>query len=308
MEQTQHRQAAGHQGTSSCHNNLPILTFKRVTKMKKLLVFSMMLLSMAAVAQNNDGAQRRCGNEFAAYGLAGMTYVQALDYAGQTHNDYQDYILKELAARKADFTDTNVLKAVVFEKSALFFASKGLSFDPTTATLGLGKPVDFNFNISPKAYSPAAYNILKALEGLLKGYDATSDAAFFGQLAKLKQDALNLPNDTEVFVAGLPVTVAIYSFTYWKANGQYWVDVFTPYNGTAGKMVPAQGDALKAKCKVNLVNVGGSDVAGAVSGGVMGSLLGPGGALAGGVLNSATTSLGNLANQVIKCYASWWPF
>ena len=66
--------------------------------------------------------------------------------------------------------------------------------------------------------------------------------------------------------------------------------------------------ASKTKPKVSLVKVGGADVAGAVSGAVAGVAMGPGGALAGGVLNSAVSSLGNLANQIISHYASWWPF
>jgi hypothetical protein len=277
--------------------------------MKKILLFSMMLLTVATFAQTNEGAQRRCGNDFAPYGLAGMTYVQALDYAGQTHNDYQDYVLKELAARKINFTDTNTLKKVVFEKSIQFFAAKGIKFDPATATLGLAKPVDFNFNVSPKAYSPAAYNILMALQGLLKGYDETNDAAFFSQLARLKADALNLPSETEVFVVGLPVTVAIYSFTYWKANGQNWMDLFTASDLPTGKGPSANDDVFAfGKCKVSMGSLGAADAVGALSGATGGSLGGPAGAVAGGVLVAATSSLGNLGNQIIKCYVSWWPF
>jgi hypothetical protein len=277
--------------------------------MKKLLLFSMLLLTVAAFAQNNEGAQRRCGNGFAPYGLAGMTYVQALDYVGQTHNDYQDYVLKELAAQKMDFTDTNALKKVVFEKSIQFFSAKGINFDPATASLGLAKPVEFNFNVSPKDYSPAAYNILMTLQGLLKGYDETNDAAFFGQLARLKQDALNLPNETEVFVTGLPVTAAIYSFTYWKANAQNWMDLFTASDLPTGKGPSANEDIFAfGKCKVKMGNLGTADVVGALQGATGGAVLGPGGSLAVGVAGAAGASLGNLANQIISCYVSWWPF
>jgi hypothetical protein len=278
--------------------------------MKKVLLAGMLLFSATAFAQNSDGAQRRCGNDFAQYGLAGMTYKQVLDYAGQTHNDYQDYLLRELAARKMDFTDTVALKNVVLEKSVQFFAPKGIQFDPAIAPLGLAKPVNLTFPISPKSYSPAAYEIIMALQGLLRGYNANNEAAFFSQLAKLKADALNLPNDTEVFVAGLPVTVAMYSFTYWKANGQRWMDLFTPYNGTAGKMPLASNEALreKTKCNVSIGNVGAADAVGGYTGATAGGIGGPAGAVAGGVLGAATGSLGNLGNQIIKCYVSWWPF
>jgi len=273
---------------------------------KSLILFCLLISTSVLQAQS----ERRCGNEFAAYGLEGTTFSEALDFAGRTHNNYQEYLLTELSLIRPNFNDTNRLKEIIHEKSEEFFNARGFNFNPDDFPLNLGVAANLDFGLPQENYSDAGLAIMEQLQELINSYNPENDEDFFNTLNQLKGNALLLENDTEVFLVGVPVSVAIHSYTYWKDNGQRWLDLFTEeeeMGGGGGPSFHAITSYYK-KCNVNLYKLGGADVSGAVSGAVGGGIAGPGGALAGGVLVSAATSLGNLTNQVISCYVSWWPF
>ncbi len=312
--------------------------------MKKVFLIVALLSSILSYGQVSQGGQRICGDEFSAYGVAGMTLSQALDWAGQTHNEYQETLLQKFSVIKPNFTDTTALKEIIVEKSKTFFSAKGLDYNENVHILNLGKatPLEVQQNV----YSREGFSIINKLKNQLISYDANNDADFFTTLQNLKEGALNLSDKNEAFTVGVPISIAIHSLTYWKANGQKWLNLFTAYDQVASVgnsfSTPAssvsinywnandqkgpsrfvgndqvinnsnifltQTSSLSKQPTVSLAKIGGADVVGAVSGAIGGSVLGPGGSLAMGVLGSATSSLGNLCNQIISHYVSWWPF
>lgn len=280
--------------------------------MKRLFFVLGVFISTLSFAQVNDGGKRICGEEFSSFGLTGKTFSEALDFAGQTHNDYQDFVLNQLATDRSDFMDTTSLKKKVYGSSIVFFQKRGMEFDESVYQMGLAKRVTLEFPEIPADFSNEAQNLLMEFQGTLKDYDEQNDGIFFERLAKLKSAALELASDKEVFAVGVPISVAIYSYKYWKENGQKWMDLFTerisPGENIKGPAVASTSEIIYSGCKVNLWHLGGADATGAVSGAMGGSALGPGGALAIGVLVSSGTSLTNLTNQVINCFVSWWPF
>ena len=262
------------------------------------------MISILSFGQVPKGGQRICGDEFAAYGAANMTYSQALDLAGQIHNDYQDYLLNELSGLKTDFTDTSALKGIVSAKSEIFFSAKGLKYDENLYSLDLAKPVTLELGLKENSFSREGYTLMKQFQEQLKAYDV-SDAAFINNLNGLKQQALNLSDGKEAFSVGVPISIAIHSYTYWQSNGQRWMDIFANQINTVntGKGGPSERALLLQYIQkaVNLWHLGGADAAGAIRGAMAGGL-------AGGVLVSAVASLGNLINQVLSSHISWWPF
>ena len=272
--------------------------------MKTLILISSLLVSLLSFGQIPKGGQRICGKEFAAYGAANMTYSQALDMAGQMHNDYQDYLLNELNVLKPDFTDTIALKRIVSAKSTAFFSARGLQYDENFHSLDLAKPVTLELGLKENSFSREGYTLIQQFQQQLKAYNI-SDAAFITNLNGLKEQALNLSDGKEAFSVGVPISIAIHSYAYWQSNGQKWMDLFANQINTVnttkgGPSARALGFEYIQK-PVNLWHLGGADAAGAIRGAMAGGL-------AGGVLVSAVASLGNLVNQVLSSLISWWPF
>lgn len=277
-----------------------------------------------------------------SFGTSCVSDIEStLNAVGQLHNDYQDYLLTEITQLNFDLGDTAYLREVIEDYTVEFLEDHGFSgINVNLNIAGAGGAWDFPIS----GYSTAGASILSDLKNLIINYDSVSSSTFFSSLNSLKSQALALSDPDEVYSVGIPVTVAIYSFNYWRENLDDWVtifhnqdsvrkanqtfhkNVFDLFNQEYAFTYPEAGDQIslskeyvfngtgneeifrRAKCKVNLWKLGGSDVSGAVAGAQGGAALGPGGALAIGVLGSATGSLTNLANQVISCYVSWWPF
>lgn len=269
------------------------------------------------------------------------TPEDTLDLAGQLHNEYQEYLLSYITSQNLDLTDTITLKQAVESKSQEFFQSKGIT-QTLPYQIHIANCGSNAYQFSTSGYSSVGTAILNDLKSLITNYDPVNDANFFSSLRNLQQQALNLPDPIEVYTVGIPVTITIYSFNYWKEKADYWAAIFMEqdslrnlqplpialnknhermlgYNDLKNISGPSgmnnyfiESEFLNAytlkKCNVNLWKLGGADAAGAVSGGYAGVALGPGGAFAGAVLGSSANSLYNLSNQVISCYVSWWPF
>jgi len=304
--------------------------------MKKFIcILSLLASSFISFAQEESeaptGADRLCGEEFASYNLVGKTFREALEAAGTIHNNYQTQLLTMLQAASPDWKDTAALNELIFPESEDFFSELGFNYDPADCKLNLAIPFSSTFEYSQEGLSDAAIDIIDRLQELVSTYDENNDESFFSDLNGLLEEALVLENAGEVFAAGIPVSVAIHSYTFWKENGQTWFDIFTPEDeltvllnetsqSSKSTMLTVDNNIQKNnlttlhtnsvyKPKINLYKLGGADVKGAVSGAVSGFLFaGPAGAFAIGVLGSAGSSLGNLTNQIIDNYVSWWPF
>lgn len=270
--------------------------------MKKILLIICALFSLLSFGQSPQGGQRICGNQYSAYGLTGITLSAALDIAGQIHNEYQEYSLQKLSKLDIDFTDTVNLKRIISESSTPFFEPKGLIYDKNSHSLNLATYAPTVLSFSQNNYSTKGYDIMNQLQNKLNLYQANNDVyELLSELMVLKDSALLLNDESEVFSVGIPISIAISSFTYWQSNGQRWMDLFAKDDGLGvdGSHGPS---ALNFKQpRVNLAHLGGADLSGAIGGAMAGGF-------AGAVLVSATSSLGNLANQVIGSYVSWWPW
>ncbi|MFZ4058528.1 MAG: hypothetical protein ACOYKE_10340 [Ferruginibacter sp.] len=273
--------------------------------MKQIIVLLYVIVPLALAAQSNKTNTRICGTEFSRFGLSGLSYSAALDAAGKMHNDYQEYVLRFLLKNKANFSDTVLLKKIIFEKTNEFFIQRGFTPDKRLYVLNLGKAYQPTFGMLPQQYSVEAYALLIELQNAVSSYSELNEVSFFNSLQSIRNRALSLKDDKEVFIVGIPVSIAIQSFQYWKTQGQYWIDQLTALPFKA--MVVGE-TAERKPCKVKLLNAGVADAGGALTGASSGLVLGPGGALAGGVMAGATSSLGNITNQVISCHISWWPF
>lgn len=126
----------------------------------------------------------------------------------------------------------------------------------------------------------------------------------------MQNGALNLSNPNEVYTVGIPVTVAMYSFSYWKANGQTWADTFADQDSIRNLLIAYSPMVNKSPIGISLnadnelpnfseelifnqqnitqplyfkrFKLGGgqliaADIGGGISGAIDGVLLGPGG-------------------------------
>jgi hypothetical protein len=278
--------------------------------MKKIFLILSISISFVTFGQVGKDGNRICDSKFSEYGIEGKTFTEALDFAGLVHNGYQEYFFNEFSVLMPDFRDTILIKKIVSEKSTIYFAQRGLNFDESLYSMGLGKPASVDISMDA-SFSPAGSSLIRELTSVLKNYSPTNAATVLSTLSSLRETALQLESEKEVFQVGIPITIAISSYQYWETNGQKWMDTFADNVTLSTGKGPSANDFMylpKSKCKVNLWHIGGADAVGAYGGALGGAALGPGGAFAGGVLASSVSSLGNLTNQVINCFVSWWPF
>jgi len=256
----------------------------------------MILLLLCYVPANAaDAGERKCGSEFVAYGLEGVPFSVALDVAGKIHNEYQESLLTQLASDGVTFNSVDELRAIIEANSISFFKPKGMDFKDHP--FGISFAVGANdITFSPQNYSPQGLDIMNRLRDMVISYKGDGDPKLFERLTALREEALGLPDDKEVFTVGVPVSVAIYSFSYWQLNADRW----------SATLTQRYGGSDSAQAKIGLGQLGAADIGGAITGGFDGVVLGPGGAFAGAVLGSATASLGNLASQVMGHFFSWW--
>lgn len=229
-----------------------------------------------------------------------MTNSAMLDSAGAYHNEYQAYMLNLIVQSTISLEDTQSLKTFIYNNSANFFKSKGITDNGFTIIFSpVGMPDTISVNTSN--YSANGGAIMLQLQSLVNNYNQANDASFYSSLNTLEQQALSLSGN-EPLTVGIPISIAINSFKYWEANYSTWNSLITT------KLQQQSPSSLGAQklLKLGLGSLGAADVGGAIRGGIAGVELGPGGVFAGAVLGSATYSLANVCGQVIGHFFSWW--
>jgi hypothetical protein len=250
--------------------------------------------------------------QLVSMGYSNWTYGELLDSIGNWHNLYQEYLLSSIVKSKVNLIDTAKLKNIINTNSIDFFQTKGLKYSNAIDALDLGKPTILNFKETPNGFSIDAKEIVDDLQKVINNFDGYTPE-FKEKISQLENKVLMLKNNTELISVGVPVFIAKHSYAFWDKSGTYWFNALATKNiihdeNNSINSISRQVELKAKSCNVNLYKLGGADVSGAVGGAYAGAALGPGGALAGAVLVSSTASLGNLTNQVIDCYVSWWPF
>ena len=195
--------------------------------MKQIIVLLYVIVPLALAAQSNKTNMRICGTEFSRFGLSGLSYSAVLDAAAKLHNDYQEYVLRFLLKNKANFSDTALLNKIIYETTNAFFIQRGFTPDQRLFVLNLGKTYQPSFGMLPQQYSVEAYALLIELQNAVSGYSELNKVSFLNSLQCIRNKALNLNDDKEVFIVGIPTSIVIQSFQYWKTQGQYWIDQLT---------------------------------------------------------------------------------
>ena len=273
---------------------------RQIARILMIAMFALVPFTGAALAQ--EGGERKCGNEFAAYGMEGLTYAEALEFAGRVHNEFQEEVLTELAAEQVDLRDLEGLPAILEAKSKAFFARRGID-DSNVSYDFCMVPGKSGLRYHPERYSAEAAAILGELQSRLETYDGGEDPAFFDSLEELKARALQLPDEREVFATGIPVSIAMHSARYWSANLERWVLTLAgeaPAASRHGRL------AIRTNRTFSVKAVLGADVGGAAVGAVVGLLGGPAGVGGGALAFGARASLGAAVVQGVRWLTNWW--
>lgn len=242
------------------------------------------LLFLGVSARAQDGGGRPAGPEFEPYGLQGYTLKQLLDFVGQRHNDYQDFMYTQLN-NNPDILTSKQLQEFLKKNTQNFFAPLGITPQNNPIATPFDLTADYFDSVQ---YSSKAMQIVNDLRTLQMNYDASNHAQTLQALNELRQQALDLPDFAEAVKVGIPVSVAIYSYAYWYENIGKWQAVFVRCG--------------VAKCDVSLKKLAGADIKGGVGGAASGGVtLGPPGAVAGGLLVAATGSTFNILKQALDC-------
>lgn len=260
--------------------------------------------------------------------------IQRLNTLGQIHNDCQDYVLTYITDQNLDIEDTTNLKNVISSKTFEYLSSKGIVYSHDNTDISFGGRNTDTLKWDQSLHSSQGNTILNELKSLMLGYNEEDDQGFFAALDDLQEDAINLVDTLEAYRVGFSVTVAKYSFDYWKQNGQTWIDLFVTQDSLRN-LIPAPTARVEThdylsiiteisrgpnvsyalgpnfsfykKCPVKLVRIGVADVSGGIRGAWGGGIVaGPGGVMAGAILGAAVGSSAAVLDQALSCLFNWW--
>lgn len=225
--------------------------------------------------------------------LNGLEYREGLNKIGEIHNEYQKILLTNLLNEHVTLNNQLEFIDNVKNKSINFFNEKGMDIPVSL----YNKDLTNDNTLHSDFYSLEGFEIINELNEIITSSNIENDATLFEKLNNLQTRAINLNDEKEIVSVGIPVTIAIYSFNYWKTNGTDWANKFSyldPNSNNPNAMHVGWGQ------------LGVADVGGAISGGYSGVGMGPGGVLAGATLGASGASLFNLFGQIASSKFSWY--
>ncbi len=270
------------------------------------------------------------------------TPYDRLTAIGTLHNSWMNSMLSYLVDNNVDLRDTSSLKTLIASQLNSFLTSNGLPTGSYPITILGSDTGTVNLTFNSGNYSTAGAAILSSLQSLVGSYDPNDDTGFLSSLESLQSDALALSDPNEVYTVGLPVTVAIYSYSFFKTSASGYADAlnyqdsirqltaYVPFNfappkttaaefnlsgpnfseelifETASHVKPGDGAMtyFKKPFQLNGAMVVGMDEVGALAGAYGGTAGGPAGMVAGAILGSSAMSLRSMVMQAFK----WWLF
>jgi hypothetical protein len=242
------------------------------------------LLFVAVNAKAQQGSGRTTGPDFAPYQLQGFTLKQILDFVGERHNGYLDYIYAKLSANPGVF-NSKELQSFLKIQTTDYFAALGITPQNSPLPGYFDLTSDYFDSVS---YSPKAMAIIIELRTLQMNYDVATHFETITALNNLRLRAMELEDYNEAVKTGIPVSIAIFSSSYWYENTGKWQELFIRCGNVS-------------KCDVEYKKLIGADVKGAVGGAYIGTGGGAAGAVAGGLFGGSLASTYNIVKQGIIC-------
>lgn len=258
--------------------------------------------------------------------------IDRLNAIGTLHNAWMGYFLQYLIDHNTDLRDTSSVKSLIASQLNTFLTNNGFPTGSWPENV-LGGADVFSYNSND--YSTAGAAILSSLQSLIDNYDPEDDDGFLSSLESLQSSALALSDPNEVYTVGLPVTIAMYSFTFGKNDAvdyvttlgyqdsirqlTAYVPMVIPRQNNTGADMGIDGFAfsegaifnqqeepqefqkyLRAAFNFNGKKAIASDAVGAVRGGIGGIAGGPAGIVAGALVGAAASSLTNMIGQAFS--------
>ncbi len=195
--------------------------------MKYMFMACGLLLGSLLQAQAPSGGDRICGTAFTGTPLNGLSYREALEKTAAWYTAYQDYLFSGLAAEPPDFGDIRSLTTIAQEISEHFFAGQGYESDGRLHPFGIGEAAILQWQYG-SAGSPTeeAREVLQRLAARLYRYQPDAQVRFVKELLEMQEQALLLKEETDVFTAGVPVSIALAALRYWNLQGDKWMQIF----------------------------------------------------------------------------------
>ncbi len=278
--------------------------------MKSLLTAIGLVLSISLCSQSSEGGDRICGDNFRSTPLYGLRYREALQQAGTVMVRYQDQLMNRLATDPPDWGDLRLLHDLLSANAKLFFDGERLEFDPARHPFRIGEAPVWPGVDQPAVGSTGVRELLYRLSRLLAGYDPAQHRQCLRELNDLLEAALLLKTETEVFAAGLPLSLAQHSLDYWYAYCPKWMPLFGKGHLVLQEKISKDrpADAPDGHCTCEAGRIALAAAAAAVQQ-INGSTPPDApGIWAQGLPGGTAAASGNFINQVIHCACNWWPY
>jgi hypothetical protein len=279
--------------------------------MKYTFIACGLLLGTLLQAQTPSGGDRICGEHFNQTGLYGLSYREALEKTVAQFSAYQDYLFSRLAADPPDFGDIRLLTKRAQELSEHYFLEQGFEPNGQIHPFGIGESAQLQWQyVYPDLPEEEAREVLNRLQACLYRYRPEAHTRYLKELMELREQALLLKEEADVFAAGVPVSIALGACRYWHTQGDKWMLIFgRPSLVLQEKISTVYRESLQtAPCRSSTWHLQASAASGAVKGILEAGEYGSPEAWKQGLLQGCAASAGNFFNQVIHCGIDWWPY
>ena len=144
------------------------------------------------------------------------TPYDRINTVGILHNTWMNDMLSYFIDNNTDLRDTSTTKTLIASQLNSFLTANGFPTSSISFNI-IDQDTGFtNFSFNPSDYSTAGAAILSSLQSAISNLDPNNDASFISTLASLQSDALALSDPNEVYTIGIPVTISIYSYSFYK--------------------------------------------------------------------------------------------
>lgn len=279
--------------------------------MKYSLIACGLLLGSLLHAQEPSGGNRICGDRFAGTGLYGLSYREALKKTASLFTSYQDFLFGKLVAEPPDFGDIRSLTKRAQELSEHFFMEQGFEPDGRMHPFGIGEPALLQWPYPYSGYpSEEAREVLHKLAASLYRYRPESHIRSLKELLELQEQALLLKEEKDVFISGVPVSMALAACMYWYQQGDKWMLLLArPGLVLQEKYIAGSTESVSStNCRSSTWHLTAAAATGAARVLTAEDIPDTAAAWQQALLGGSAASAGNFFNQVIHCSIDWWPY
>lgn len=278
-----------------------------------MVIAMLAVSSFVACNKHNQGDIRQTGTEESKYitkssgscspttgslpvSITPQNADAVIDQYAAMHNAYLDYYFASLSSQTLTFPSSQY-DAHFRNTAATYFGSQSVTVNSDFYQCVESSRPETDLKEFRTSFSPAGLVIYDQLCSLADGYDMNNHNQFVASLNALYANCNSLAFTEQVRLK-FAIKIAINSYTYWKDNGETWINYYEDTYGGATASNQQKANQTQRNQRI-LSNAGKADLKGAVRGAITGLGGGVAGAVAGGLVGAGVYSASSIVWDAI---------